>query len=86
MSPPPNERQRKTRVAISPARVKAARVARGLTQEELMTRMGVSLSLVSKRETGRSPVYKHQWFSICAALGLPLDWQIGDEVPPETDD
>jgi len=47
-----------------------ARVAKGLTQEELGRRLGVDQTYVSKYETGRRRIDVIEFMSIVAALGV----------------
>ena len=65
------------RTNIDPARVKAARLFRDITQAELAERMDVTVMTVSRRETGASPVTWEIWLGITHALELDRDWQPG---------
>lgn len=65
------------RTNIDPARVKAARLFRDITQAELAERMDVTVMTVSRRETGASPVTWEIWLGITHALDLDRDWQPG---------
>jgi transcriptional regulator with XRE-family HTH domain len=54
--------------------VRAARLAKDLTQAELAAVLDVTVMTVSRRETGASPTPWEVWLGITHALGLPIDW------------
>lgn len=75
---------------VSGAHLRAAREARGLSQEDLAARLDVRGPTVSERENSdRSPTRKgpgvswEVWLAWASALGLPSTWRPGDPVPPE---
>lgn len=73
---------RSTRRFAEPDRVRAARLAKGITQAELAQILDVTVMTVSRRETGTSPTTWEIWLGITHALGLPADWAPGDSTGP----
>lgn len=64
-------------MSISPigGRLRLAREARGLTQEELARRVNVTASTVSKWEQGaRANPQSRAMVAVAALLGVSLDW------------
>ena len=51
-------------------RIKAARRKKGLTQENLVEKMGVSIAYLSKVETGRIHINLERLSQICAILDV----------------
>jgi transcriptional regulator with XRE-family HTH domain len=72
---------RSSRRSVDADHVRAARLARGITQAELAHLLDVTVMTVSRRETGASPVWWEIWLGTAAALGLPIDWKPGDQAP-----
>lgn len=66
---------------VDPEKVRAARLARGITQAELAQILDVTVMTVSRRETGSSPTTWEIWLGTAMALGLPADWKVGDPTP-----
>lgn len=67
---------------LSPARrrvpsatYRAARLHRGLTQEQVARMLDVRLATISYRETQDEGVPWETWLALAAALGLPTDWK-----------
>lgn len=54
-------------------RVKQARVERGLSQEALADKLGISLQQIHKYEAGRNRISATRLAAISEALGKPLD-------------
>lgn len=53
--------------------LKAARVAAGMTQEELAEKIGVSRSSVIKWESGETKIRPVNLYAFCAATGFTED-------------
>ena len=53
--------------------IRAARVLKGLTQEELADKVGVSLSAVQKWETGKADIRFSHMKKISEITGVSLD-------------
>lgn len=51
-------------------RIKEARKKKGLTQEQLVEKMGVSIAYLSKVETGKIHINLERLSQICAILGI----------------
>ena len=62
-------------------RIRAARTGKGLTQEELAEKAGLSPTHVSVLERGGNSVKLETFISICCALDLSADDILGDLVP-----
>lgn len=77
-----------TKPTTIPARVRAAREAAGLTQEDLGDRMGVSKARISDVEQGRHHAPRLEWLVRAArSLGIPpsqLHPDLTDRVTPPT--
>ena len=69
---------------MDPERVRAARLARDITQAELARLLDVTVMTVSRRETGASPTTWEIWLGTAHALDLPAAWHEGDAVPERT--
>jgi transcriptional regulator with XRE-family HTH domain len=54
-------------------RVKQARVERGLSQEALAEKLGISLQQIHKYEAGRNRISATRLAAVSEALGKPLD-------------
>lgn len=51
-------------------RLKAARKKKGLTQEQLVEKMGVSIAYLSKVETGKIHINLERLSEVCSLLGV----------------
>lgn len=68
-------------------RLKVERVRQGISQRALAERLGLSASLISQIETGRSKPSVSTLYSMVTELGISLDSLFGDdEVAPVTDE
>lgn len=83
--PTAKPRKRNHLAKISPARrrvsgahLRAARLHRGLTQEQLGRLLDVRMATVSLRETSDDGVPWEVWLAYAMALGLGIDWRPGD--------
>ncbi len=67
-------------------RVKQARVERGLSQEGLAEKLGISLQQIHKYEAGRNRISATRLAAISHALSKPLDefFEGLEDAPPET--
>ena len=63
-------------------RIRAARTAKGWTQEELAEKAGISPTHVSVIERAGNSVKLETFVSICCALGVSADDVLQDLVPP----
>lgn len=61
------------------ARIREARNARGMTQDDLAAAVGVSDKAISSWETARSLPAAYYLRDICAALGVSADWVLFGE-------
>lgn len=62
-------------------RIRAARVEKGLTQEELAERAGISPTHVSVLERGGNSIKLETFISMCCALDMSADDILQDLVP-----
>lgn len=63
-------------------RIRAARLTKGWTQEELAEKAGISPTHVSVIERAGNSVKPETFVSICCALGVSADDVLQDLVPP----
>lgn len=63
-------------------RIRAARLTKGWTQEELAEKAGISPTHVSVIERAGNSVKLETFVSICCALGVSADDVLRDLVPP----
>ena len=68
------KRDHSSRRVWPPEVVRAAREAKGLTQDQLATKLEVASSTIGHRESGRVAVYFETWVALTQVLGLPVDW------------
>lgn len=68
--------------AVLGSRVREARVAARLTQEDLAAAMEIPRSAVSELENGHRGVSAAELFAAARRLGQSLEFFVGDEVPP----
>ena len=64
-------------------RISEARVSRGFTQEELAERCCISISALSRIETGRNSTSIKTLMSIGDSLGVGLDYILYDLFPSQ---
>lgn len=64
---------------ITGRRVREARDAAGITQEELAEACGLHRTTVSHVEAGRRSVPMHALVPVADALGVSVDWILGRE-------
>ena len=67
-------------------RLRIERTRQGVSQRALAARLGLSPSLISQIETGRSKPSVSTLYSLVNELGLSLDRLFGDEEPPSGGD
>lgn len=67
-------------------RLRIAREAAKLEQQELAERMGISRQSVSKLESGKASPRKITLNAWALATGVPASWLRTGEVPPTPDD
>ncbi len=60
-----------------PRNIKKARLAAGMTQEELCEALGVSRGQVANIEAGRSQMTLQKFARLCVALGVGADDLLG---------
>ena len=63
---------------ITPAKLKAVRALRGISQAELARLAGVSVVSIATFEAGRSDMRASTILKLCAALGVSVTYTIGD--------
>lgn len=68
--------------AVLGSRIRGARVAARLTQEDLATAMEIPRSAVSELENGHRGVSAAELFAAARHLGQSLDYFVSEEVPP----
>ena len=66
------------------ARVKMMRTLLGMTQPQLAEKLGVTTQAVSIYETGRREPGFRNLIGLSKALGVSIDWLIGNEPPQQT--
>lgn len=54
-------------------RLKAERIAKGLTVQQMADELGISKSTYSKKENGKLPVTVEDFSVISNKLGIPID-------------
>ena len=77
---PPSQAQQEARAAFLKGvgeRLKVAREARNLSQEEVAHVLGVKQSLISKTETGASGLNLYLFFLLCEQIGASADEVLG---------
>jgi transcriptional regulator with XRE-family HTH domain len=67
------------------ARLRAARVRRGVSVRGLARDIGVSASLISQIETEKSSPSVSTLYAIATALGVPIEDLFGDDSPSTTE-
>jgi transcriptional regulator with XRE-family HTH domain len=65
------------------ARIRKARDAQGLSQEQLAERLGVTKGLVSQYETGLTSVPSKRFSQLAEVLGVSSDWLLTGGEPDE---
>ena len=60
------------------ARLKSARLAKGLTQAQLAETVGISVSFLSNIETGRQAMNVQTLTALLDALNISADWLLGN--------
>lgn len=65
-------RKRGPQRRYNPARIQAARLRAGLTQQELADRTGISIASISRYENGIQPFSQESLENIAKALGCPV--------------
>ncbi len=74
---------------VRASRLKAARAARGLTQEQMARELDVRVGTISDRENSGDAVETGEgvpwetWLAWAMALGLSVDWKPGAPVPAD---
>ena len=71
---PPLPRLSPARRRVPSQTYRAARLHRGLTQEQVARILDVRLATISYRETQDDGVPWETWLALTAALDLPSDW------------
>jgi transcriptional regulator with XRE-family HTH domain len=71
--------------ALVGSRIRAARLARGMTQQDLATLVGVTRSAVAQWETERAGQLRGHLARISAALGVPVQFLLDGSTPPLTE-
>ena len=61
-----------------PQRIRAARALRSLRQADLAAQCGLNLQTISQLELGRREPTLSTVRKLARALGVPLDWLIGE--------
>lgn len=64
------------------ARLNAALTHKGMSQSNLMRRLGVSWPTVNNWSTGKTPISWARWLQICHAIQLEVDWRPPPPPPP----
>lgn len=67
------------------ARLKQARLARGLTHDDVAAAMGVNRVTVSGWESKSRPRGEEALHALAALLGITVGWLVGDPDAPEPD-
>lgn len=68
------------------ARIATARIAKGLTEQQLAHRLGVKTSTVEKWESGETDPRANRLDQLAGLLGVPLMWLIGGgDIPPDVE-
>lgn len=62
--------------------VQQARLARGLTQNELAAELGVPQSTISEIEAGKSTIYLRRLLNIARLIGIDFAASWGDDDAP----
>ena len=81
---PPEKLADKERREQFGARVKMMRTLLGMTQPQLAEKLGVTVQAVSIYETGRREPGFRNLIGLSKALGVSIDWLIGNEPPQQT--
>lgn len=68
------------------ARLKEARTALGLTQEDVAGTVGLHRSAVSEIESGNRKVYGGELRLLSRLYRRPVSWLLGDEEDPDVGD
>jgi transcriptional regulator with XRE-family HTH domain len=66
------------------ARIRRARQKRGLRQEDVAAQMNVSISLISKWESGDAPVPDRRWLALAKILHMERGARPNRDADPET--
>ncbi|NNC99610.1 MAG: helix-turn-helix transcriptional regulator [Gammaproteobacteria bacterium] len=68
------------------ARIAKARIAKGLTEQQLAHRLGVKVAAVEKWESGETDPRANRLDQLAGMLGVPLMWLIGGgDAPPDVE-